>query len=111
LENFDPIGRWRTVYPKPKGGAPAPKVDASGEFSSGESYDGFADFRRILVEGRTDIFTRHLLRQFLSFATGRHLNAADDFVIEDILAAVRRDGNGLRSLIVESLVSEVFRSR
>lgn len=111
LENFDPIGRWRTAYPKPKGGAPAPKVDASGEFSSGEGYDGFEGFRRILVEGRTDIFTRHLVRQFLSFATGRHLEPADDFVIEDVLAAVRREGNGLQALIVESLASEIFRSR
>ena len=51
------------------------------------------------------------MRQFLSFATGRHLEPADDFVIEDVLAAVRREGNGLQALIVESLASEIFRSR
>lgn len=28
LESFDPIGRWRTHYPAPKGGAPAPKPAA-----------------------------------------------------------------------------------
>ena len=111
LENFDPIGRWRTAYAKPKGAAPAPKVDASGQFSSGEAYDGFEGFRRILVEGRADVFARHLARQFLSFASGRHLGPADDFVVDDILAAVRREGDGLRALIVESLASEVVRSR
>lgn len=111
LENFDPIGRWRTTYAKPKGNAPAPRIDSSGEFSSGETYAGFEDFKRILVAGRTDVFARHLLKQFLSFATGRHLAPVDDFVVEEILQAVQRDGYGLRTLVVEALASEIFRSR
>jgi hypothetical protein len=111
LENFDPIGRWRVNYPKPKGGAPAPKVDASGEFASGEAYADFPDFKRILVAGRTDVFARHLIGQFLTFAVGRHLGPVDDFVVEDILRAVQSDGYGLRTLVVESLASEIFRTR
>ncbi|MDP3072761.1 MAG: DUF1592 domain-containing protein [Opitutaceae bacterium] len=111
LENFDPIGRWRTTYAKPKGNAPAPKVDATGEFSSGETYAGFHDFKSILVGSRTDMFTRHLTKQFLSYATGRHMEAVDEFVIEDIVQAVKKDGYGLRTLITESLASEIFRSR
>jgi hypothetical protein len=111
LETFDPIGRWRTSYPKPKGGAPAPKVDASGEFSSGETFANFYDFKRILVASRTDVFTRHLIKQVLSYATGRHMEASDEFVIEDILQAVKKDGYGLRTLVVECLASDIFRSR
>ena len=111
LETFDPIGRWRTTYPKPKGSAPAPKVDSSGEFGSGEAYADFHEFKRILVSGRTDIFARHLIRQFLSYATGRHLAAVDDYVIDEIFEAVKADGYGLRTLVVESLASEIFRSR
>jgi hypothetical protein len=111
LENFDPIGRWRTAYPKPKGNAPAPKVDASGEFGSGEAYADFHDFKRILVAGRTEIFARHLIKEFLSFATGRHMEAVDEAAIEDIVQAVKRDGYGLRTLLVESLASDIFRSR
>ncbi len=111
LENFDPIGRWRTTYPKPKGNAPAPPVDSSGEFNSGETYEDFHGFKRILVSGRQDIFTRHLIRQFLSYATGRHMEAADDYVIEEIFEAVKKDGYGLRTLVLECLASEIFRSR
>ncbi len=111
LETFDPIGRWRTTYPKPKGNAPAPKVDPSGEFGSGETYADFHEFKRILVAGRTDPFARHLIRQFLSYATGRHLEAVDDYVIEEIFQTVKADGYGLRTLIVEALASEIFRSR
>ena len=111
LESFDPIGRWRATYAKPKGNAPAPKVDSSGEFGSGETYADFHGFKRILVDSRTDVFARHLIKQFLSFGTGRHMEAVDDFVIEDILETVKRDGYGLRTLIVECLASEIFRSR
>ena len=111
LETFDPIGRWRTNYPKPKGSAPAPAVDATGEFGSGETYAGFHDFKSILAAGRTDVFSRHLIRQFLSYATGRHMEGVDEFVIDDIFQAVKKDGYGLRTLIVESLASEIFRSR
>jgi hypothetical protein len=111
LETFDPIGRWRVTYPKPKGDAPAPKVDSAGEFSSGETYAGFDDFKSILVASRTDVFTRHLIKQVLSYATGRHMEPIDEFVIEDIFQAVKKDGYGLRTLIVEALASEIFRSR
>ncbi len=111
LESFDPIGRWRVSYPKPKGNAPATKVDASGEFSSGETYNGFEDFRHIVKAGRTDAFTRNLIRQFLSYSTGRHVEPVDDPVIEEILETVKNDGHGLQTLVVESLASEVFRTR
>ena len=111
LEAFDPIGRWRTAYPKPKGNASAPNVDSTGEFGSGETYAGFHDFKRILVMGRMDVFTHHLIRQFLSYATGRHMEPADEYVIEDIFQLVKKDGYRMRTLIVESLASEVFRSR
>ena len=111
LENFDPIGRWRTTYPKPKGNAPAPKVDSSGEFSSGEAYADFEGFKRILVSGREEVFARHLIRQFLSYATGRHMEAIDDVVIEEVFEAVKKDSYGLRTLVVECLASDIFRSR
>lgn len=111
LESFDPIGRWRETYPKPKGNAPAPKVDTSGEFGSGETYSGFHDFKSILVASRKDIFTRHLIKEFLSYATGRHMEPSDEFVIEEIFQAVAKDGYGLRTLVLEALASEIFRSR
>ena len=111
LESFDPIGRWRTAYAKPKGNARAPKVDTSGEFGSGETYAGFDEFKRILASGRSENFTRHLIKQFLSYASGRHMEAVDEFVVEDIFQSVKKDGYGLRTLIVECLASEIFRSR
>ncbi len=128
LETFDPIGRWRDTYAKfkdpttrlreaeeaeevAKGEPPALTIDPHGEFASGETYADFNDLKRILATSRTDVFTRHLIEQFLSYAAGRHMEPIDEFVIEDIFQAVKKDGYGLRTLIVESLASEIVRSR
>ena len=112
LEAFDPIGRWRSSYPKPKNGKkPAPKVDSSGEFPSGETYQDFAGFKKIIRETREDIFTRHLIRQVLTYTTGRHMEPADDFELDEIHIAAKSDHLGLHTLLVKCLTSEIFRSR
>ncbi len=110
LESFDPIGQWRTTYPKPKN-APAPKIDTTGEFPSGETYEDFASFKKILRDTRTDLFVRHLIRQTLSYTTGRVMEPADAFVIEEIHEKAKKENLGLRALLVECLTSAAFRSR
>ena len=60
---------------------------------------------------RTDIFTRHLIREFLSYAAGRRMEGIDEAVIDEIFQAAKKDDYGLRALILESLTSEIFRSR
>jgi hypothetical protein len=110
LESFDPVGRWRITYPKPKKGA-APKIDTTGEFASGETYQDFAGFRDILHDKREEMFTRHLIRSLLAYSTGRLMEPADEFAIDRIQEKVKQQGLGLRSLVVECLTSDVFRSR
>ncbi|MEY4307512.1 MAG: hypothetical protein RJA95_880, partial [Verrucomicrobiota bacterium] len=110
LESFDPVGRWRETYPKPKKG-PAPKIDTTGEFASGEAYKNFAGFRDILHDKREEQFTRHLIRQFLAYSTGRLMEPADEFAVDRIYAKAKQQGLGLRTIVVECLTSDVFRSR
>ena len=109
LETFDPIGRWRDKYPKVKGKR-AP-IDTSGELPSGETYQGFADFKHVLSEQRRDLFTRNLVENLLAYSTGRHMERIDQYEIDDILASVEADGNGLNTMITEVLTSNIFRSR
>ena len=111
LETFDPIGRWRTKYPAAKKGGPAPKIDASGEFPSGETYVDFGEFKKFLAEERKDLFARHLTAKLLAYSTGRHMEVVDDYEIEDILERLREKDYGLNTLVVEVLTSEIFRSR
>ena len=110
LESFDPVGRWRVTYAKPKKGS-APKIDTTGEFASGEKYQDFAGFRDILHARRDEMFTRHLIRSLLAYSTGRLMEPADEFAVDRIHDKVKQQGLGLRSLVVECLTSDVFRSR
>ena len=110
LESFDPVGRWRVTYAKPKKGE-APKIDTAGEFNSGETYRDFAGFRDILHDKREEQFTRHLIRSLLAYSTGRLMEPADEFAIDRIQEKVKQQGLGLRSLVVECLTSDLFRSR
>ena len=110
LESFDPVGRWRVTYAKPKKGE-APKINTTGEFNSGETYRDFAGFRDILHDKREEQFTRHLIRSVLAYSTGRLMEPADEFAIDRIQEKVKQQGLGLRSLVVECLTSDVFRSR
>ena len=110
LESFDPVGRWRVTYAKPKKGA-APKIDTTGEFASGKTYQDFAGFRDILHDTREEQFTRHLIRSLLAYSTGRLMEPADEFAVDRIHKKVKEQGLGLRSIVVECLTSDVFRSR
>lgn len=111
LEAFDELGRWRVRYRKPHQEAPELKVDASGEMPSGESFAGFSELRSILVSTRAEAFQKNLVSTLLTYATGRHMEAVDRFVIDDILDQLNQKGGGLRTLVVESLASDIFRFR
>jgi hypothetical protein len=89
----------------------APKVDPSGELPSGETYEDFASFKKLIGDTRQDLFTRHLIRQFLTYSTGRRMEFADQIVIDQLQEKLKKQGLGLRTLMVECLMSEIFRSR
>ena len=111
LESFDPIGRWRTTYPKPKRQKKALPIDPTGTLLSGERYDGFGEFRKTIAAVHGERFTRHLIDRLLSYATGRHMERLDRYAIDDIRERVRDRGDGLRAMVVEVLASDVVRSR
>jgi len=60
LENFDPIGRWRT---SDQGGP----VDASGTFVDGTPMNGVNDLRRVLLT-RADAFRTNITEKLLVYA-------------------------------------------
>jgi len=112
LESFDPVGHWRVSYPTPKKSkTPAPKVDPSGEFLSGETYADFTGFKKLIGQTREDLFTRHLTREVLSYTSGRPMELADQIAIDRLQDKLKKQGLGLHTLMVECLMSDVFRSR
>jgi hypothetical protein len=111
LEAYDAVGRWRKKYPAANKRTKPAEIDTTGEFPSGETYTDFAGFKRVIRDTRADHFTRHLIRQLLTYTTGRTMELADDLPLDQLQEKVKKQGLGLKTLMVECLMSDVFRSR
>jgi hypothetical protein len=111
LEAYDPVGRWRKKYPAANKKTKPAEIDTTGEFPSGENYTDFAGFKRVIRDTRADHFNRHLIRQLLTYTTGRTMELADDLPLDQLQEKVKKQGLGLNTIMVECLMSDVFRSR
>jgi hypothetical protein len=111
LEAYDPVGRWRKKYPAANKKAKPAEIDTTGEFPSGETYTDFATFKKVIHDTRADHFTRHLIRQLLTYTTGRTMELNDDLLIDQLQDKVKKQGLGLKTLMTACLMSEIFRSR
>jgi hypothetical protein len=77
LENFDALGRWRTV----SDGAP---VDATASLPDGSRFDGVAGLRQLLISHRED-FVRTFTDRLLSYALGRGTGTGDAPAVRQIV--------------------------
>ncbi len=68
------------------------------------------DLKRYLVDN-IDQFSACLAEKLLVYATGRPLNYADNEVVKQVVANVKKNGNGFRDLIVAVTTSESFRMK
>jgi hypothetical protein len=103
LENFDPIGRWRSDV----AGAP---VDAAGQLPDGRGFTGPSEMKAVLLE-RKDEFVRNLTEKMLSYALGRGIEPGDWITVRQIANAVAQDGYKAQRLIVEIAGSYSFQFR
>ena len=103
LENYDAIGRWRTV----EGGVP---VDASGKLFDGTKFDGVAELEKALF-GRPELFVNTVAEKLLTFATGRGVEYYDAPAIRKIVREAGAEDFRFSSLILGIVHSKPFRMR
>lgn len=111
LEPFDAIGSWRERYRASNGQGktvPGLPVDSTGTLPDGRSFEDIGGLRRLLVTD-PDSLARNLIRQLLVYATGRGLRFTDRSEVEAILARVREQKWGVRSILREVVASGFFR--
>lgn len=111
LEHFDPVGRWRQKYPQENGSNERHEIDSSGQFLSGESFANYQEFRKALASTRQRELTTCLIRKLVEYSTGRHMGRVDEYEIEEIASRLEATNRGMKSLLVETLTSEIFRNR
>jgi uncharacterized protein DUF1592/uncharacterized protein DUF1588/uncharacterized protein DUF1585/uncharacterized protein DUF1595 len=103
LENYDAVGRWRTMDSE----ANAP-IDASTVLPDGQTVDGPAQLRQALFGGR-DLFVRAFSEKLMMYALGRELRAYD---MPQIRAVVRRaapQDYRLSAIVSGIVTSDAFR--
>ena len=105
LENFDPIGDWRTQWPEIN-----EPIDPSGTLPDGTEILDYTDFKQWLVEN-IHLFSECLAEKLMIYATGRVPSYAEKKELAAIVAGVEEEGGGFRDLIVELVDSRTFRTR
>jgi hypothetical protein len=103
LENYDPIGAWRTQ----DGGLP---IDASGELPDGSRFSGPEQLKDLLL-ARQDAFVHTFAEKLLTYALGRGLEPYDRCTVDDVVAAARADGYRFSSFVLAIIASDAFRHR
>jgi hypothetical protein len=103
LENFDPLGRWRSEI----GGQ---AVDASGQLPNGDKFNGPAELKQMLLKRKRDLL-KNLTRKLLGYALGRELTRFDDCVVEGGVKALEAGGQRPSILLEHIVLSYPFSHR
>ena len=104
FENFDATGSWRSdIAGKP--------VDASSVLFNNQELHGMDGLKRFLLENRQDQFARAMVHKVSVYALGRPLSFADRSSVDEVAADLRKQGDGLATLITSVVTSDLFQSK
>ncbi len=103
LENFDAIGRWRTL----EEGQP---VDASGGLPDGSQFVGVSGLEEGLLK-RPELFVGTFTEKLLTFALGRGIEPSDGPAVREIVRAARAADFRFSALIGGIVSSVPFQMR
>jgi hypothetical protein len=99
LENYDGFGAWRDQDNKVA-------IDASGEIN-GKKFTTPKEFRAVLA-GKQGEFRRALVEKLLSYALARGLADYDKCAVDEIAAAVQKDGDRFTDVVLRLVQSYPF---
>lgn len=104
LENFDAIGRWRTVDESYN------PIDATGQLPDGSSFNGVKELRTSLA-ARPDRFAHTVAEKLMTYALGRGVEAYDMPAIRTIMRDTATSGYRMQDLILGIVQSYPFQYR
>ncbi|HKH72042.1 MAG TPA: DUF1592 domain-containing protein [Vicinamibacterales bacterium] len=103
LENFDAVGKWRTL------GESSAAIDAKGRAPDGTVFEGPAGLRDVLLH--SDRFVPTLTEKMMTYALGRGLEYSDMPAVRAIVRDAAKNDYRLSGLIVGIVQSPPFRMR
>ncbi|MES2607008.1 MAG: DUF1588 domain-containing protein [Pseudomonadota bacterium] len=103
LENFDSVGRWRSL----DNGLP---INTVSEMTDGTYVDGPATLRAALL-ARPDAFMASISERLLTYALGRELEHYDGPTVRRIVEQANLEGFTLSALVQAIVTSSPFQQR
>jgi hypothetical protein len=104
LENFDGVGQWRTT----DSGSP---IDASGMLPDGSTFNGPAEFRKVLLSSQREPFMTTLTQKMLTYALGRGVEPFDMPAVRQIVRDAGGDEARWSTLVLAIVRSLPFQMR
>jgi hypothetical protein len=103
-ENFDAVGRYRTLS---EAGTP---VDASGGLPDGTTFSGISGLRKAILN-RPELFVTTLTEKLMTYALGRGVEYYDAPAVRGITGAARADDYRFSSIVLGIVKSTPFLMR
>jgi hypothetical protein len=103
LENYDAVGRWRTL----QRGVP---VDSSGGLPDGTKVSGVGELEAAILR-RPDVFVGTLVEKLLTFALGRGIEPTDGPAVRRVVREASRNDYRFSSLVTGIVQSQPFQMR
>ncbi len=103
LENYDAVGRWRTL----EAGEP---IDASGTMYDGTAFSGVAGLQKAILS-RPEMFVNTLSEKLLTFALGRGVAYYDAAALRKVVRDARAQDYRFSSIVLGIVNSTPFRMR
>jgi hypothetical protein len=104
FENYDAVGRWRST----DGEFP---IDPAGVLTGGRKFADVRELKNILGTSSSKKFTQNLVKNMLTYALGRGLEAADYCMVEDVRSRLAADGCRIRSIVQGIVATHAFQYR
>lgn len=108
LENFNVVGTWRTKQDGERAWWPDKAlIDPGGTLPNGRSFETFDEFRTALRD-QGERFLRAVSEKLMIYALGRGIEPSDRVLVEELVTAMKRQGESPRSLLQAFVRSETF---
>jgi hypothetical protein len=104
LDNFDAVGRYRTIS---ESGDP---IDSSGTFPDGSKFEGMDGLRKVLLS-RPEEFVLTMTGQLLTYSLGRSLEYYDAPVLRAVVRDARAQEYRFSTLVTGIVNSMPFQTR
>ncbi len=110
LENFDAVGKWRTVDLRPGVPPDNRSIKAEGAFFKGPAFRDYYELRD-LIAAKPERFARGFTEALVEFGLGRPFGFSDEMLAEEILTQAAKKDFQVAEFIQALVATKAFHSK